>query len=337
MDADRWRRVEELYHSARLRDPGERAAYLAEACGGDRELQQEVESLLRQDVSRSGPLDRPAWEGASSLLRSPPLGETAVSLETELPQSGETGSGHDPHEAPGRQNRFLWIVRLAALVTIASFGYAAAGLVKNGGIAKTFGWSEQQRGDAWFVDSVDPAGPAAGRLQRGDRLLSLNADSFVAAAGTGPYRRSFQIGDTYQLSVLRDGNPRELTLAAASGSRRLANHLTWYAVSLVWCGVGLFIGFMRPDRLQARLAFLSAIATGLVFLQVGTFQGNLALWQPLHAVLGYHFFYRFPSGAPPGRFWTALLWLLYGGGAFGAATRQPVNWTALTEGPSGVT
>jgi len=48
MTADRWRRIEELYHSACQRDPGERSAYLAEACRGEEELRLDVESLLAQ-------------------------------------------------------------------------------------------------------------------------------------------------------------------------------------------------------------------------------------------------------------------------------------------------
>ena len=74
MDAERWRKVEALYHSALEREPGERAAYLAGACQGDKKLRQEVESLLAQNVSASGVLDRPAWEGADSLLAPPPRG-----------------------------------------------------------------------------------------------------------------------------------------------------------------------------------------------------------------------------------------------------------------------
>ena len=67
MDEQRWKRIESLYHAARERDPDERDAYLRHACAGDEELRGEVESLLRHDVS--GPLDRPAWEGAAG--RSP--------------------------------------------------------------------------------------------------------------------------------------------------------------------------------------------------------------------------------------------------------------------------
>jgi Tol biopolymer transport system component/predicted Ser/Thr protein kinase len=67
MNAERFRQVEELYHSAREREPSERSAFLAEACQGDEELRRKVELLLAQDASnddasRGKILDRPAWE-----------------------------------------------------------------------------------------------------------------------------------------------------------------------------------------------------------------------------------------------------------------------------------
>ena len=46
MSLDRWQRVKEIYNSVLEREPGERAAYLARACGGDASLRQEVEALL---------------------------------------------------------------------------------------------------------------------------------------------------------------------------------------------------------------------------------------------------------------------------------------------------
>jgi serine/threonine protein kinase/Flp pilus assembly protein TadD len=70
MNAERWRQVEALYHSAQKWRLGERSAFLAEACGGDEELRREVESLLAQDSS-SGILESPAWEAAPSLLSQP--------------------------------------------------------------------------------------------------------------------------------------------------------------------------------------------------------------------------------------------------------------------------
>lgn len=54
MTPERWQRVEELYHAAFARTPGERAAFLAEACAQDEALRREVESLLDEPVSDDG-------------------------------------------------------------------------------------------------------------------------------------------------------------------------------------------------------------------------------------------------------------------------------------------
>jgi serine/threonine-protein kinase len=62
MEQQRWRQIEQLYHSARERDTGQRPAYLSEVCGGDEDLRREIESLLAQDASRDCVLDRPAAE-----------------------------------------------------------------------------------------------------------------------------------------------------------------------------------------------------------------------------------------------------------------------------------
>ena len=46
MTPERWQQVERLYHAARDEAPEARAAFLAEACGGDAALRRDVESLL---------------------------------------------------------------------------------------------------------------------------------------------------------------------------------------------------------------------------------------------------------------------------------------------------
>src|SRR5262249_39851916 len=58
MDPERWQRIADLYELARAREPENRSAFLREACGEDEDLQQEVESLLRQDISGDGVLER---------------------------------------------------------------------------------------------------------------------------------------------------------------------------------------------------------------------------------------------------------------------------------------
>jgi hypothetical protein len=54
MDSERWRQVEQLYHSAMERGPADRDVFLAEVCGSDNVLRREVESLLAQE-GRSDP------------------------------------------------------------------------------------------------------------------------------------------------------------------------------------------------------------------------------------------------------------------------------------------
>ena len=56
MTPERWKRVEELYHTARARPAGERAAFLAGACPDDEALRHEVQSLLNERVSADGSL-----------------------------------------------------------------------------------------------------------------------------------------------------------------------------------------------------------------------------------------------------------------------------------------
>ncbi len=52
--ADRWRRIEELFHAALELDLDARSAFLQQACGADADLRREVESLLQ---SAEKPMD----------------------------------------------------------------------------------------------------------------------------------------------------------------------------------------------------------------------------------------------------------------------------------------
>jgi Tol biopolymer transport system component/tRNA A-37 threonylcarbamoyl transferase component Bud32 len=60
MDAARLQQIQDLYHAALDHAPSERGAFLSEACGLDEKLRREVESLLTQNGSSDGPMDRPA-------------------------------------------------------------------------------------------------------------------------------------------------------------------------------------------------------------------------------------------------------------------------------------
>src|SRR5262245_28142192 len=65
MKHERWRQIEKLYYDAQKRDPGQRAAFLDQACVGDEALRKEVESLLASDAQAGDFLVTPALRVAA--------------------------------------------------------------------------------------------------------------------------------------------------------------------------------------------------------------------------------------------------------------------------------
>jgi serine/threonine protein kinase len=68
MTPERYKEVGQLYRAALELEPEQRAAFLAEACGGDEALRQEVASLLGYQGQREGLIDQPALEVAAQAL-----------------------------------------------------------------------------------------------------------------------------------------------------------------------------------------------------------------------------------------------------------------------------
>ena len=68
MEAERWKRVEELYHSAAALPAADRARFLDGACGGDGVLRREVESLLAHEEGAGKFIETPAIKVAAGLM-----------------------------------------------------------------------------------------------------------------------------------------------------------------------------------------------------------------------------------------------------------------------------
>jgi serine/threonine protein kinase len=64
---DRWQQIEDVFHAALERAPGERDSFLAAACASDADLRAQVEALLRAHSGDENPLDSPALELAAGL------------------------------------------------------------------------------------------------------------------------------------------------------------------------------------------------------------------------------------------------------------------------------
>lgn len=75
MQAERWHRVEQLYHAALKIDAAQRAAFVKETCQGDAELCEEVESLLSYEKSAADFIEMPAFDLAARMMAQSQDGE----------------------------------------------------------------------------------------------------------------------------------------------------------------------------------------------------------------------------------------------------------------------
>lgn len=289
------KRLSAVFGDALARTPQARAAFLDEACGTDRALRAEVERLLAAHNQAGAFGAVPGQLIDAELARS-----WAESERQEMPD--------EPNASPARAGLggFVLLLYLAAAAALLAFAYGGWLLVTG---LPELGWYGANRDGDFVAVWVDEHGPAAQELRPGDRLLALNAVPPIGASEFRFHIGEMTIGDRYTLEYERDGERRIAQLSVES-MRPAAEHYLYYVVSLVWCAIGLFIGFARPDKTLARLACMAGFTVGMVFLQVSVTR-TMPLFQPLHAVLGYHMCARFPADRPTRGFWRWLLVFTY--------------------------
>jgi len=97
MGTDRRDRISNLYHAALARAPGDRGAFLKEACEGDEFLRQEVESLLEYESASVRFLETPAAEvvavGLGNASATPLMANRQIGPYTILAPLGAGGMG----------------------------------------------------------------------------------------------------------------------------------------------------------------------------------------------------------------------------------------------------
>ncbi len=71
MKPDRWRKVDQLFEAALEREPKDRAAFLANACGSDRDLCREVEKMLSFDERAQDFIKTDVFDVAARLITRP--------------------------------------------------------------------------------------------------------------------------------------------------------------------------------------------------------------------------------------------------------------------------
>ena len=68
MTPEHWQQVKEVLNAALGRDPGERAAFISKACGGDESLRHEVESLIISHGEAGSFIEEPAFNVNAEML-----------------------------------------------------------------------------------------------------------------------------------------------------------------------------------------------------------------------------------------------------------------------------
>jgi hypothetical protein len=66
MTSERWRQLEDLFHSTRDRAPRDRAAFLDAACADDRTLREQVEGLIESFDAAGDFIEKPLIEDSLS-------------------------------------------------------------------------------------------------------------------------------------------------------------------------------------------------------------------------------------------------------------------------------
>src|SRR5262245_8940396 len=113
---DRWHRVDQLLQSALEREPGQRAAFLREACAGDASLLREVESLLLSHEQAADFLERPSLVALQRFAaeRGGLLVGRRIGLYELLSFIGSGGMGEVYRATDTRLKRFVAIKLLSA-------------------------------------------------------------------------------------------------------------------------------------------------------------------------------------------------------------------------------
>src|SRR5215813_10521477 len=221
-----------------------------------------------------------------------------------------------------RRPVFFWLVLLVCVLYAGLFAFTVYADSRYYGVEKAPGWFLRTDGTGWFVSEVDDAGPAAGRMQLGDRLLAINGDQRRAVFGT--YAWSFEDGGkTYRVDLDRRGErvSLELSLPLIPG-QQLTPIYALVGLAFFICGAALAL--LRPHDPQVRVAGLFLMSVGFATLSqaLGGAYTFLVGWErkayfvslatSLWVLpLAYHFFSRFPVWRSPGPVWRTIQWLLY--------------------------
>ncbi len=213
-----------------------------------------------------------------------------------------------------------WVVGAAVVYAIV-LAALLPDLSRHGATLRTPGWKYAVAGTPSRVTSVDPRGPAAGILEVGDRILSIDGETQYV----NQYRPDWQVwsyapGRSYHVRFERAGQVREaaLRIVTQPSDKYVLLICIFVFGSLIYQATALLIGWQRPDLRTARLGWMAAQLTAFVYLSVAMSQLGPLGWivTPLSCIprladrwniwFAYCFLAEFPFAIPESRFWRGL-------------------------------
>jgi serine/threonine protein kinase len=267
MDEDRWRRIEELYHAARLLNDSARLSFLAAATEGDAELRHEVESLLVSGASSPGFLDEPVQMAGTPLIVSGAASLSGRRIGTysvhERIGAGGMGEVYRAHDSKLRRD-VAFKVLAADLIgeqdhlrRFRSEAHALAAL-NHPNIAAIYGLEEADGVTALVMELVEGA-TLADRIMRGaipvDEALPIAtqiAEALEAAHERGIVHRDLKPAN---IKLRPDGTVKVLDfgLAKAVGPAASVPDVSQYATNTAppVTATGVIVGtaaYMSPEQ-----------------------------------------------------------------------------------------
>lgn len=220
---------------------------------------------------------------------------------------------------------------VAAAFTVAfAVAFIVLGLVSavNVDRARVVGWTWSLEGDAWVVRSVDAAGPAAGLIEPGDRILAVNGDRRIGTVGPRWVVPHASPQDPYSVTVARDGVETTVTLRQRvvrdAGFRVLFT--IYLLAALAFAAVAVVMIASRPRDRAIQGGFWGSAFIAFFFLWLatrpydGVLQGPMLQLQllvgstfPLYLWGGYRFFVGFPEDREETGLWKSFGWVVFVG------------------------
>lgn len=231
---------------------------------------------------------------------------------------------NSPAEPADSKHPFYWIALVCGAIVFLLYVFAGSMIVQYGTLGRAFGWSYVTKADGCYVNYVG----AAGDLQIGDRVVAINGDTAIGPVNPLRILRDLPPDAYYTVRILRGTSEREyrFTLPLVRNPRNLVYIYPKLLVSVAFYVVGFLIGVLKPEQRVAQIACLASLANAVLFLGLALGSLSLSLFQgyelaidlfliealnPVGVAIGYHFFSRFPTGVPKGRFWELLKWVFY--------------------------